>query len=66
MIQKRSCSLSTKVNWHFYGMVKIRLVMKNVNILTINESLLKNGIKILPTIYQKLKFPGKVISFGFN
>ena len=26
---KSSCCLSTKANWHFYDMVKIRLIMKN-------------------------------------
>ena len=30
MIQKRSCSLSTRLNWNFYDMVKIRLMI-NVN-----------------------------------
>ena len=40
MIQKKSFSLSTKVKY-FYDMVKIRLIMiNNVNILTIYESLI--------------------------
>ena len=41
MIQKRSCTLSTKVNWNFYDTKKIRPIMiNNVNIFTIYESLL--------------------------
>ena len=41
MIQKRSCILSTKVNWNFHGMIKIHLIMiNNVNIFTMYESLL--------------------------
>ena len=36
------------------------MMINNVNILTIIESLLLNVIKILPTIYQnKTKVPGK-------
>ena len=39
-------------------------MIKNANIFTINESLLKNVIKILPTIYQnKAKIPGKMSEF---
>ena len=39
MIQKRSYSLSTNVNWHFDEMVKIHLIMiNNVNFFTIYES----------------------------
>ena len=38
MIQKKSCSLSTKVHWHFYDRVKICLIMLNdENIFTIYE-----------------------------
>ena len=41
IIEKRSYSLSTKVNWHLYDMVKIQLMMiNNVNIFTIYKSLL--------------------------
>ena len=41
MIQKRSCSLGTKVNQHFNDMIKIRLIMiNNLNIFTICESLI--------------------------
>ena len=41
MIKKRSCSLITKINWHFSDMVKIRFIMtNNVNIFTLYESLL--------------------------
>ena len=29
MIQKRSCSLSAKVYWQFYDMIKVRLIMEN-------------------------------------
>ena len=41
MIQKRLCILSTKVNWNFYAIIKICLIMINdVNIFAIYESLL--------------------------
>ena len=65
MTQKRSCSLSPKVNWNFYDMIKIRLIMiRNVNIFTIYESLLQNVTKILPTIYHnKTKVPRKMRKF---
>ena len=37
----RSYSLSTKVNWSFYNMIKIRLMLiNNVDIFTLHESLL--------------------------
>ena len=49
MFQKRSCSLSTKVNWNFYDMIKVRFI---VNIFTIYESLLLNVMKILQTILK--------------
>ena len=53
MIQKRSCSLSAKVNWIFCNMIKICLiVINNVNMFTIYESLPKNFKTILPTIHQ--------------
>ena len=29
MIQKRSCSLSTKADWNFYDMIKICIIMIN-------------------------------------
>ena len=49
MIQKRSCSLSTKANRPFYGIAKIRvIILYNVNIFTIYETF-ENVI----TIYQK-------------
>ena len=52
--------LGTKVNWHFYDMVKIR---------SIYESLLRNIIKSkkFPTIYQNItKVPGKIAIYGFS
>ena len=53
MVQKRSCSLSTKVDGHFRGMVKIgRMTMNNADIFTIYKSLLQNVIKMLPVIYK--------------
>ena len=40
MIQKGSCSLSTKVNQYFYDMVKIAFIMiENVKIFTAYEML---------------------------
>ena len=40
MNQKISCSLNTTVNWNFYDMIKIRLIMvNNVNIFTMYKSL---------------------------
>ena len=67
MIQKRSCSLSTKVNRCFYDMVKTRVtVIQNVNIFTICETLFENIITILPITYQhKTKIPGKIGSAWF-
>ena len=46
--------------WNFYEMVKIRvIIISNVNILTINETLFQNVIDISPTIHQNLtKVPG--------
>ena len=39
MTQKKSCSLSTNANRHFYKMAKIHVViMKNVNIFIIHET----------------------------
>lgn len=63
MIEKRSRSLSTKVNSNFYDMVKVCLIMiNNVNI--IYESLIENVMKTLPTIYQKeTKSSGKTSKF---
>ena len=53
MIQKRSCSLSTKVNQPFHDMVKIRvIIIENVNIFTIYETLFENATTILPIKYQ--------------
>ena len=65
MIQKRSCTLITKVNWDSYDMVKSGLIMiNNVNIFTIYESLLQNVIKILPAIqHNKTKVLGKMRKF---
>lgn len=41
MIQKISCSLSSKVKWHFYDILKVCLIIfNNVNIFTMHESLL--------------------------
>ena len=42
MVQKRSCSLSTKFNQNFYKMIKIRLIIiNNMSIFNIHdESLL--------------------------
>ena len=63
MIEKRSRSLSTKVNSNFYDMVKVCLIMiNNVNI--IYESLIENVMKTLPTIYQQeTKASGKTSKF---
>ena len=46
MIQKTLCGLSTEINFkHFYGMVKIRvLIISNVNFLIIYEILFRNII----------------------
>ena len=53
MIQKRSCSLSTRVNQPFHDMVKIRvIIIENVNIFTIYETLFENATTILPIKYQ--------------
>ena len=38
MIQKREDNLSNKVNWDFYGILKIRVIMINVNIFTLHAS----------------------------
>ena len=40
MIQKNLCSLITKINNNSYDMVKVSLMINNVNIFTIYESLL--------------------------
>ena len=49
MIQKKSCSLSTKVNEPFNDIVKIRVVIiQNANIFTIYETLLENAVTIFP------------------
>ena len=51
-IHKRSQSLSTKVNRPFYDMVKIRvIIIYNVNIFTIYETLFESVITILPKTY---------------
>ena len=52
-------------------MLKIRFIMiYNVNVFTMYESLLKNVLKALPIIYQNqgdsIKFQGNVISSRFN
>ena len=62
MIQKRLRTLSTKVNGNFFDIIKIRLIMiNNVNICTIYESLIYNAMTILLTIYQnKTKYLGKM------
>ena len=59
MIQKTSGSLSTKVSWNFYDLVKFHRIMimimimtTNVTILSIYESLFQHLIKTLPTIYH--------------
>ena len=61
MIQKRSCSLSTKDNISFYDMVKICvIIIENVTFFTIYETLFENVITILRITYQnKTKMPGK-------
>ena len=61
MFQKWPCSLSTNVNRTFYDMVKIRvIIIQNVNIVTIYETLFEKAIIILPITYQnKTKMPGK-------
>ena len=54
MIQKRSCSLSTKINKPFHDMVKIRVIItKSFNTFTIYETLFENVITISPMTYQK-------------
>ena len=57
MIQKTSGSLSTKVSWNFYDLVKfhrimIMIMITNVTISSIYESLFQHLIKTLPTIYH--------------
>ena len=53
MIQKRSCSLNTKVNRPFYDMVRIRItIMKNVNIFTLYETSFENIITNLSKTYR--------------
>ena len=61
MIQNRSCSLSTKVNRPFYEMVKIFvIIISNVSIFTIYETLFENVKTILPITHQnKTKMPEK-------
>ena len=62
MIQKKSCSLSTKVNTPFYDMVKIGVtIISIVTIFTIYETLSENVITTLLITYQnKTKMPGKI------
>ena len=58
----RSHSLSIKVNRPFYDMVKIFcvIIIQNVNVITIYETLFENVITILPATYQnKIKMPRK-------
>ena len=61
MILKSLRSLSTKVNRHFYDMVKIRvIIIQNINIFTIYGNLLENIITILSITYQnKTRMPQK-------
>ena len=75
MIQKRLCSLSTKVNWYFYDIMKVCVMINNMNMFNIDESLHLNCYRknitviiTLPTIYQnKTKVSGKnFVSFGFS
>ena len=58
---KRSCSLSTKVNRSLCDMVKIRIIIiQNVNIFTIYETLFENVMTILLVTYlNKTKIPGQ-------
>ena len=62
MIQKRSCSLSTKVNRNFHGMIKIRLIMvNNVNIFTIyNVNLYSKASGKFYRQFTKTKLTGKM------
>ena len=55
MIQKGSRSLITKLNWHFYDMVKIRLFMINY-------------VNVLPhvNLYYETKVSGESCKFGYN
>ena len=65
MIQKSSCKLSTKANRHFYDMAKIRvtIILLNINIFTIFETLFQELTEILLTIYQrKTKMSGKYLN----
>lgn len=66
MIEKIPCRLITKYKFHFYDMVNIHSIMiNNVYIFTIYESLLQNVIKILPKIYRhKTNVPGKIVRKG--
>ena len=65
VIQEMSRSLSTKVSWNLYNLVKIRRIMiTNVSIFSIYESSFQNVIKISSTIYHnKTKVPGKSSKF---
>ena len=59
MIQKRWCSLSTKVSRPFYDIVKIR-AYKMLIFFTIYETMFENAITNLPITYSdKTKMPGK-------
>ena len=58
MIQKRSCSLRTKVNRPFHDMEKIRVAINFF--FAIFETLFQNVTAILPITYQnKTKVPGE-------
>ena len=61
MIQNVWCSLRTRNIGHFYDMVKICIIIiKNVNIFTIHETIIEKVIAILPITYQnKTKISGK-------
>ena len=61
MIQNVWCSLRARINGHFYDMVKICIIIiKNVNIFTIYETIIEKVIAILPITYQnKTKISGK-------
>ena len=61
MIQKRACSLSTKVNRYFYDMVKIRVIIMCMLIFLEYMKLysIKNKKILLITYQNKTKMPKK-------
>ena len=54
IIQERSCSLSTKVNWSFYAMTKIRLNMIKCEYFYLIWVFTLKLHEILPAVYEKI------------